>query len=316
MTGTCKRQSELLESGIGELSLLPLFLDLRGRKALVIGTSQGARWKAELLQATGALVHALDRPPAAEISLREYSFVVADILDEAEAAKFAKQLQAAGVAYNMVDKPELCQFQFGAIVNRSPVIVSISTSGAAPVLAQAIRQRIESILPDSLGEWGALARRLRNRITNAIHGSGLRRMVWHRFAELAMGGTSPMEHDERSLLASLLDVSAHRHKAIILQIPSERDLMTLRNCRMLMNADVVHDFSGCDFVKSFMRRDGKYVRHHEMAEPGQIDTIASQSEESELSVVICVENNRPIPPWHAAIMVSRQMQYDWLDFSN
>ena len=56
MAGTCKRQSELLERGIGELSLLPLFLDLKGKKALVIGTSQGARWKAELLQATGALV--------------------------------------------------------------------------------------------------------------------------------------------------------------------------------------------------------------------------------------------------------------------
>ena len=307
MAGTCKRQSELPEGGIGELSMLPLFLDLRGKNALVIGTSQGARWKAELLRATDALVHELDRPPVVESTLRDYSFVVADIADEAEAAEFAKQLQATGVAYNMVDKPELCQFQFGAIVNRSPVIVSISTSGAAPVLAQAIRQRIESILPDSLGEWGAIARRLRNHITRAIHDSGLRRAVWQRFAGLAMGGTDPMEHDERSLLASLLEVSAHRREPVILQIPSKRDLMTLKHCRTLVNADVVYDYSGRDFVKSFMRREGKYVRLRDIPQADVLDAIASQNEESELAAVICIEDNRPIPPCHAAILSSKAM---------
>ena len=259
MAGTCKRQSELLESGIGELSLLPLFLDLKGKKALVIGTSQGARWKAELLRATGALVQQLDRPPIAEKALCDYSFVVADIADEEDAAKFAKEARATGVAFNMVDKPELCQFQFGAIVNRSPVIVSISTSGAAPVLAQTIRQRIESILPESLGAWGALAKRLRGRITHAIHDSSLRRAVWQRFAGLAMGGTGTAEHDEHSLLASLLETSAHQRKPTVLEIPHERDLMTLKNCRMLMNADVVYDYSGCDFVNSLMRREAEYV---------------------------------------------------------
>jgi len=311
MAGTCKRQSEVLECGIGELSLLPLFLDLKDKKALVIGTSQGARWKAELLQATGALVHELDRPPVAEISLREFSFVVADIADEAEAVKFSNQLKAAGVAYNMVDKPELCQFKFGAMVNRSPVIVSISTSGAAPVLAQAIRQRIESILPDNLGAWGAVARRVRSQITHAIHGSGLRRAVWQRFAGLAMGGTDATAHDERSLLASLLEVSSHRREPVILQIPSERDLMTLKHCRMLVNADVVYDYSVCDFVKSFMRREGKYVRLRDIPRTGDLDAIASQNGESELAVVICIEDNRPIPPWHAAILSSRKELADW-----
>jgi uroporphyrin-III C-methyltransferase/precorrin-2 dehydrogenase/sirohydrochlorin ferrochelatase len=312
MAGTCKRQSELPEGGIGELSLLPLFLDLRGKHAVVIGTSQGAKWKAELLRATGALVHELDRPPVAESTLRDYSFVVADIADESEAAKFANQMQSAGVCFNMVDKPELCQFKFGAIVNRSPVIVSISTSGAAPVLAQTIRQRVESILPEDLGDWGTLARHLRGRITSAIHDSGLRRKVWQRFAGLAMGGTSPTEHIEHSLLASLLEVSVRRHKPIILQIPPERDLMTLKNCRILMNADVVYDYSGCDFVKSFMRREGKHVRHNEILETSHLDAIAAQNQESGLTAVICVKDNRPIPPWCAAILSPRQMLPDWI----
>jgi hypothetical protein len=93
MAGTCKRQSELLESGIGELSLLPLFLDLKGKKALVIGTSQGARWKAELLRAAGALVQQLDRPPVVENALCEYSFIIADIAVK-RVAKFAKEARA------------------------------------------------------------------------------------------------------------------------------------------------------------------------------------------------------------------------------
>jgi uroporphyrin-III C-methyltransferase / precorrin-2 dehydrogenase / sirohydrochlorin ferrochelatase len=286
MAGTCKRQSELLESGIGELSLLPLFLDLKGKKALVVGTSQGARWKVELLRATGALVQQLDKPPVAENALSDCSFIVADIADEADAAKFAKEAQVAGVAYNMVDKPELCQFQFGAIVSRSPVIVSISTSGAAPVLAQTIRQRIESILSENLGAWGALAKRLRGHITHAIHDSSLRRMVWQRFAGLAMAGTNTVEHDEHSLLASLLETTAHPRRPVVLEVPHERDLMTLKNCRMLMNADVVYDYSGCDFVKSLMRREAEYVS----LDP---QMRSEHHDDRSRNVVICVSTTMP-----------------------
>jgi uroporphyrin-III C-methyltransferase/precorrin-2 dehydrogenase/sirohydrochlorin ferrochelatase len=286
MAGTCKRQSELLESGIGELSLLPVFLDLKGKKALVIGTSQGAKWKVELLRATGALVQQLDSPSVTGNALRDYAFIVADIAHDLDAAKFAGEAQAAGVAFNMVDRPELCQFQFGAIVNRSPVIVGISTNGAAPVLAQTIRQRVESILPENLGAWGALAKRLRGRITVAIHDSSLRRAVWQRFAGLAMGGVDTTEYDEHSLLASLLETSTNHHKPIILEIPLERDLMTLRNCRVLMNADIVHDYSGRDFVKSLMRREAEYVRF-DLSESG--DGTNNQIR----NVVICISSARP-----------------------
>ena len=95
MAGTCKRQSELLESGIGELSLLPLFLDLKGKRALVIGASQGAKWKVELLRSAGAEVEHQDAPLSVMSSLQDYSFIVADIADDGEATKFAKAVKAA-----------------------------------------------------------------------------------------------------------------------------------------------------------------------------------------------------------------------------
>ena len=301
MAGNCKRQSELLESGIGELTLLPLFLHLAGKKALVIGSSQGAMWKIGLLRSAGALVDQHDRPPTGISTLQDYSFIVADIADETEAATFANAAQAAGVAYNMVDRPGLCQFQFGAIVNRSPVIVSISTSGAAPVLAQTIRRRIESILPENLGAWGVLAKRIRNSLTHAIHDSGLRRVVWQRFAGLAMGGTVPTEHDEHSLLASLLGTSANQRKPIVLEIPQERDLMTLRGCRALMNADVVFDYSSCSFVHSLMRREAEYISLN----PAQLEEIHDNQQRN---VVVCVSNMTP-DVWQTEIDVSAARGY-------
>lgn len=301
MAGTCKRQSELLESGIGELSLLPLFLDLKGKRVLIIGASQAATWKAELLGSAGAIVDQLDIPPKELPELRNYSFVVADIADETEAAKFAATAQAAGVAYNMVDKPELCQFQFGAIVNRSPVIVSISTSGAAPVLAQTIRQRVESILPENLGAWGAVAKRIRNSVTHAIHDSSLRRAVWQRFAGLAMSGTALTDHDENTLLASLLEVSMGRRVAAILEIPHERDLMTLKSCRILMNADFVYNYSGSNFVKSLMRREAEHVN---------LDLLmpVERHDDQRRNVVMCVSAAMP-EPWQRVIDLPEREGY-------
>ena len=299
MAGNCKRQSELLESGIGELTLLPLFLDLAGKKALVIGSSQGAKWKAELLRSAGALVDRHDMPPTGISELQDYSFIVADIADEMEAATFAKAAQAARVAYNMVDRPALCQFQFGAIVNRSPVIVSISTSGAAPVLAQTIRQRIEEILPENLGAWGVLAKRIRNNLTRAIHDSGLRRAVWQRFAGLAMGGAVPV--DEHSLLAALLETSSQHRKPIVLEIPPERDLMTLRDCRALMNADVVYDYSGCGFVKSLMRREAEYVIFSSLMP-------VERHDEQNRNVLICVSSTG-LEVWQTEIDVLAAQGY-------
>ena len=77
-------------------------------------------------------------------------------------ATFAAAARAAGVPVNVIDKPAFCDFSFGAIVNRSPLVIGISTDGAAPVFAQAIRAKLEALLPQGFrrlgGGGGALAR--------------------------------------------------------------------------------------------------------------------------------------------------------------
>jgi uroporphyrin-III C-methyltransferase/precorrin-2 dehydrogenase/sirohydrochlorin ferrochelatase len=154
--------------------------------------------------------------------------------------KFLKS--AAGVVFNK-DEGQICQ-PIWRHQNRLPVVKYLTA--AQLVLAQVIRQRIDSILPENLGAWGALAKRLRSRITHAIHEGKLRRAVWQRFAGLAMAGANPADHNEHSLLASLLETIPQQIEPTILEVPEDREQMTLKSCRLLMNADVVHNYSGCD----------------------------------------------------------------------
>lgn len=147
---------------------------------VLAGGSDGAAWKAELLLACGAELHLYceeselsecfkalvstsqmltwhDRSWGPD-SFKGAELALADCETDEEAGRFYNAARSAGVPVNVIDKPEFCQFQFGSIVNRSPVVVSISTDGAAPILAQAIRRRIETLLPLALKDWGRLPR--------------------------------------------------------------------------------------------------------------------------------------------------------------
>ena len=97
---------------------------------------------------------------------------------------------AAKVPVNVVDKPSYCDFRFGTIVNRSPVVIGISTDGAAPILGQAIRRRIETLLPPALSQWAALAARVRGAVMERLAPGPLRRAFWERFADSAFTTTN------------------------------------------------------------------------------------------------------------------------------
>src|SRR5437868_9542713 len=127
---------------IAPLATLPLFHKLEGRKAVVVGTSQGAVWKAELLEAAGADVLVLGDgwTPA---DLVGAAVAVADIPGDDEARRFFAAAHAAGAVVNIIDRTELCDVTFGTIVNRSPVVLGISTDGAAPKIGRAsCRERV------------------------------------------------------------------------------------------------------------------------------------------------------------------------------
>jgi len=190
------------------LARLPIFLALAGKRALVAGNGAPVAWKAELLAAAGAEVAVFaERPceelraiaakaPRAGITLQQRAWRIEDFAgaavavggfeDAVEVERFSGAARAAGVPVNVIDRPAYCDFSFGAIVNRSPLVIGISTDGAAPVFGQAIRARLETMIPRGFARWAEAARRWRQ----AVQSSGLsapgRRRFWQAFAAFAL----------------------------------------------------------------------------------------------------------------------------------
>src|SRR5262252_671988 len=224
--------SETAPARMGALARLPVFLSLVGKRAVLAGGSPAAAWKAELMSAAGAtvdvfaenpseeLVHLAHEPPLGAVAINARRWVPADLTcaavaigafeDDEGAAAFASAARAAGVPVNVIDKPGFCDFSLGAIVNRSPLVIGISTDGAAPVFAQAIRAKLEAFLPIGFAGWAGAAARWRP----AVKASGLpfaaRSRFWQLFAGLAVNHPerAPAPTDLDALLATTRERAA------------------------------------------------------------------------------------------------------------
>lgn len=249
---------------ISALAKLPVFWNLAGKRAIVVGGSDGAAWKAELLQACGAAVelycepHELGETMAALIERTSMihhahpwhcgiftgaALALADCETDDEARAFFCASRAAGVPVNVIDKPAYCQFQFGSIVNRSPVIVSISTDGAAPILAQAIRQRIETLLPASLKQWASLAQSMRDAVNRRLLPGPARRLFWERFVARSLSTNEPpADETADDLLATAAQIAIEPRSGSVTLVgagPGDAELLTLKAMRALQSADVI-----------------------------------------------------------------------------
>jgi uroporphyrin-III C-methyltransferase/precorrin-2 dehydrogenase/sirohydrochlorin ferrochelatase len=261
------------------LACLPLFIDLRGRRTVVAGGNEAAAWKVELLAAAGAqvdvyapeagpaLVEVLARCQAQCVlwprawrqeDLAGVALAVADAADEAEAVAFVVAARAGGAIANVIDRPDHGSVTFGAIVNRSPVVVGISTHGAAPVLGQTIRRKIEVLLPPALGAWAALAKALRATIRSRWPAAEQRRAVWERFAERAFIA-GPKEASPEAELAALAPTGVRTgHVTLVGAGPGDAGLLTLKAVRALQSADVILcDDLVSDDVLELARREAK-----------------------------------------------------------
>ncbi len=247
------------------LAKLPVFWGLEGKRVVLAGGSDGAAWKAELLLACGAELHLYceaselsesfaalvakspmltwhDRPWGPDI-FGGAELALADCETDAEAESFYNAARAAGVPVNVIDKPEFCQFQFGSIVNRSPVVVSISTDGAAPILAQAIRRRIETLLPLSLKNWGALAQTIRERVNLRLAPGASRRSFWEKFVDRAF--TERLDEGSEERLLADIGMQAARAgsgRGLVTLVgagPGDAELLALKAVRALQAADVI-----------------------------------------------------------------------------
>lgn len=244
---------------IGPIANLPLFHPVRGRKAVVIGTSPAATWKAELLAAAGAEVVRLG-PDWRPENLDGAIIAIAEFSERGDALRFVKAARRARALINVIDRPELCDVQFGTIVNRSPVVIGISTDGGAPMLGQSIRTRIESVLPVGISRWAEAAKKWRVQLKERLNDFSERRAFWNRFVARAWANADrPPEHNEFETLING-DAIARGRVILVGAGPGDPELLTLKAVRALQTATVIlyDNLVGAD-VLELARREARRV---------------------------------------------------------
>jgi uroporphyrin-III C-methyltransferase/precorrin-2 dehydrogenase/sirohydrochlorin ferrochelatase len=233
------------------LDFFPLFLDLRGRTVLVLGEGPAAARKAALARRAGAEVRAATVFSPALLDGASLAFGAE--AEEVDLAALAAAAAARGIPVNVVDRPELCTAIMPAFVDRAPILIAISSGGAAPVLARLIRSRIAAMLSPRIGRLAALAAKLRGETVRRLPDLNARRRMLElaftgRLAERVFAGDEEgAEADYRALLAR----GAQSHTGAVYFVSAvEADLLTLRAARLLGSADaVVHGAAvGADVV--------------------------------------------------------------------
>ncbi len=209
---------------------LPLFVRLRGRRVLLLGTGEAADAKRRLLERAGADV--VTQGPA------QIAIVAIDDDDEAEAA--VARLKAEGTLVNAVDRPALCDFTLPAIVDRDPVLIAIGTGGASAGLAKALRQRLETLLPASLGSLATMLSASRAAMRTRWPDARERRHALD--AALAAGRPLDPFGSTAGIDAWLASEAPPPRTVHIALTSDDPDDLTLRHARWLGEADriVVH----------------------------------------------------------------------------
>ncbi len=271
------------------LANVPVFFGLKGKKVVLAGGSKAALWKAELFRAAGAALEIYSADPCADLcelarghstlrlvrrrfapeDLRGAALAVADAADAEDAEEFAQAFkaaaQAAGVPANIVDRPEFSDFQFGAIVDRSPLVIGISTNGGSPILAQALRGRLEAMLTHEVKLWAGAAKGWRRKLKNLDLSAKARRRFWELFSAkaLAARGSGPEEADFARLLAATeadAPSAAMGSVALVGAGPGDPELLTLKALRILQSADVVlYDDLVAPGVVEMARREAEKI---------------------------------------------------------
>jgi uroporphyrin-III C-methyltransferase/precorrin-2 dehydrogenase/sirohydrochlorin ferrochelatase len=222
----------------------PVFLDLQDAPVLVVGDGEVAARKQALLRQAGAAVRVVTPNRFEEKDVRGMRLVIAATGDAPVNAAVAAAAREANVPVNVVDDAALSSFIMPAIVDRSPLVVAISTGGAAPVLATRLRARIEALLDESWGRLALFADRWRRRIRTAVPDLGMRRQFydWLLDGPVAAAVRAGRESEADLLLKTQLGRKAETPAGKVMLVgagPGDPGLLTLRALRALQQADVI-----------------------------------------------------------------------------
>jgi uroporphyrin-III C-methyltransferase/precorrin-2 dehydrogenase/sirohydrochlorin ferrochelatase len=266
------------------MDFLPLFHNLKGRTVLVVGGGDIALRKARLLSEAGAVLRVVAPEIESQLNelavqgggqswLRGYSrgdlpgcvLAIAATDDEPLNAQVSSDAKALGIPVNVVDSPQLCTVIFPAIVDRSPLMIAVSSGGDAPVLARLMRARIETWVPAVYGQLAGLAKTFRSQVKARFADVQQRRVFWEEVfqganAERALAGQQ--QEAERLLTEKLAGAEPKTLGEVYLvgAGPGDPDLLTFRALRLMQQADVVlYDRLVAPAILDLCRRDADRI---------------------------------------------------------
>ncbi len=269
------------------MDYLPLFFDLRNKSCLIVGAGEVAARKLELLcragadvrivaPAVGESVRTLIAQHKLEVAEREFTesdvtgavLVIAATNDESVNQRVFDCCDAAGLLINSVDNPQISNVIFPGIIDRSPVLVAISTAGSSPTLARVVRGWIEARLPPGLGRLAEFIDARRDEIKERLGTIRERQRFWQRIID-GPAGERAMRGDAAaagrafdSELSAQLSAEAPIAGCVLLvgAGPGDPELLTLKGLRAVQGADVIlYDNLVNAEILEYARRDAEKI---------------------------------------------------------
>ncbi len=296
---------------------LPIFLNVKGQRALVVGGGTLAARKADLLARAGCDLTVLTPEMnddlarvVAEFGINHKSgdlsaddvhgcvIVFGASADPDMNLKLHSLATAAGILVNISDTTDLCDFIMPAIVDRSPLLISISSGGTTPLLTRMLKARFETTIPAAYGRLAEFAGSYRDRVKGAISNMARRRRFWETMiaGPVAEHLFSGQEDEATALMDKLLEDAAvdggevaAGEVYLVGTGPGDPDLLTFRALRLMQQADVVlYDRLIGDGILNLVRRDASRIYVGKMKN----DHSVPQEEISEMLIRLAREGKR------------------------
>ena len=281
------------------MDIFPISLKLQQQPCLIVGGGHIAYRKAVLLAKAGAVIHVIapeiesnlqeivessqgqyvQAPFSPDIQLRNYRLVIAATNDKAVNIQVFEACEAEKILVNSVDDLPHCRFMVPAIIDRSPLVVSIATNGKSPVLSRQIRTQLESTIPHGMGKLAEFSGQWRAVVKAKIENPDERRIFWEDLY------ASPLKEHvfndniveaNRLIEQALLEWKAPKGEVYLVGAgPGDPELLTLKALRLMQQADVViYDRLVSPAILELCRRDadkiyvGKARSNHSVAQEG------------------------------------------------
>ncbi|MDP2153482.1 MAG: siroheme synthase CysG [Methylotenera sp.] len=267
------------------MQALPIFINITNRLCVVIGGGDVATRKVSMLLKANAAITLVSPEICHELqtlvddgkikcTLSNYHkqqlegacLVVAATDDMSVNEAVSIDAKALGIPVNVVDSPDLCTFTMGSIIERSPVVIAVSSEGNAPVLARYIRTKIETMLPAGYGRIAGIAGEFRDKVKAKFTTTQARRRFWEDVLQgpLVERVLSGQEQSARTLLQGLIDQeNVITNKGEVFLVgggPGDPDLLTFRALRLMQQCDVcVYDKLVSPEVMELVRRDAELI---------------------------------------------------------